>query len=103
MKRIATLMMLLLPGLGLAADKPGPDPAQELLMVRVNNTFPSTMNALQNAVVKQGYQLARVQRVDVGLTKSGYKTAEYRIVFFGKKKKSENCRENTRPLSRFYR
>lgn len=86
MKRIATLMMLLLPGLGLAADKPGPDPAQELLMVRVNNTFPSTMNALQNAVVKQGYQLARVQRVDVGLTKSGYKTAEYRIVFFGKKK-----------------
>lgn len=97
MKRIAIslMLMLLLPGLVLAADKTGPEPAQELLMVRVNNTFPSTMNALQNAVVEQGYQLARVQRVDVGLTKSGYKTAEYRIVFFGKKKE-------IRKLSRKY-
>jgi uncharacterized protein (DUF302 family) len=37
----------------------------------------------------------RVQRVDVGLTKSGYQTAEYRIVFFGKKKE-------IRSLSRKY-
>lgn len=92
MKPIVILItiMLLLPGAGLGADKARLEPAQELLMVRVNNTFPSTMNALQNAIVKQGYQLARVQRVDVGLTKSGYKTAEYRIVFFGKKKEIRN-------------
>lgn len=83
--RLGLLLTLLLPHPGFAANAGGLDLAQELLMVRVNNTFPSTMSALQNAVVKQGYQLIRVQRVDVGLTKTGYKTAEYRIVFFGKK------------------
>ena len=92
MKFLATslILVLLLPLTVFATDAVGIDPAQELLMVRVNNTFPDTMSALQNAVVKQGYQLIRVQRVDVGLTKSGYKTAEYRIVFFGKKKEIRN-------------
>jgi len=80
------VLIFLLPLAGVAENKTGIEPAQELLMVRVANTFPYTMNALQNAVIKQGYQLIRVQRVDVGLTKSGYITAEYRIVFFGKKK-----------------
>lgn len=83
--RFGLLLALLLPHSGFAENKSAVRPAQELLMVRVTNTFPSTMSALQNAVVKQGYQLVRVQRVDVGLTKTGYKTAEYRIVFFGKK------------------
>ena len=61
------------------------DPAHELLMVRVLNNFPEAMNAVQQAIVANGYELMRVQRVDIGLTKSGYTTAEYRIVFFGKK------------------
>jgi uncharacterized protein (DUF302 family) len=61
------------------------DPAHELLMVRVSSAFPEAMNAVQQAVVANGYELMRVQRVDIGLNKSGYKTAEYRIVFFGKK------------------
>ena len=47
------------------------DPAHELLMVRVSNTFPEAMNAVQQAVVNNGYKLMRVQRVDVGLTASG--------------------------------
>ncbi len=97
MKFVAnTLMLTLLLSLTVfATDAPAVEPAQELLMVRVNNTFSYTMSALQNAVVKQGYQLIRVQRVDIGLTKSGYKTAEYRIVFFGKIKE-------IRDLSRKY-
>lgn len=66
------------------------DPAHELLMVRVSNTFPEAMNAVQQSIVKNGYKLMRVQRVDVGLTKSGYKTAEYRIVFFGKKQEIQS-------------
>lgn len=61
------------------------DPAHELLMVRVSSNFPEAMNAVQQAVVSNGYELMRVQRVDIGLTKSGYQTAEYRIVFFGKR------------------
>lgn len=79
-------ILMLLPCVGWAANGASSVPIQELLMVRINNTFPATMSALQNAVVKQGYKLIRVQRVDVGLTKTGYKTAEYRIVFFGKKR-----------------
>jgi uncharacterized protein (DUF302 family) len=55
-----------------------------LLVVRSKQEFPEAMLALQGAIVKQGYTVARVQRVDIGLTGSGYKTDKYRIVFFGK-------------------
>lgn len=58
--------------------------ADELLMERINRPFPETMNSLQEAVRSQGYVVSRVQRVDVGLTASGFETAEYRLVFFGK-------------------
>ena len=42
------------------------------------------MLALQTTIDEHGYKLSRVQRVDIGLTKSGYKTDKYRVVFFGK-------------------
>lgn len=58
--------------------------ADELVMLRVARPFPEAMNILQNQIRAQGYTVSRVQRVDVGLTSSGYKTAEYRLVFFGK-------------------
>jgi uncharacterized protein (DUF302 family) len=58
--------------------------AEELLMARVNRPFPEAMNNLQEAIREKGYVISRVQRVDVGLTSSGFQTAEYRIVFFGK-------------------
>ena len=41
------------------------------------------MNALQQAIQIPA-TCACVQRVDIGLTSSGFKTAEYRVVFFGK-------------------
>lgn len=87
MKRLTTLLVLVLLAAS-ASDLPAEEKntsPQELLMVRVKNNFPEAMNALQQAIVGTGYTLMRVQRVDIGLTKSGYKTAEYRIVFFGKK------------------
>jgi uncharacterized protein (DUF302 family) len=58
--------------------------AAQLIMVRSTQTFPETMLALQEAIVAQGYTVSRVQRVDVGLTASGYQTDRYRVVFFGK-------------------
>ncbi len=58
--------------------------ADELIMTRSTEDFPETMLLLQNAIKKQGYIPSRVQRVDIGLTKSGYKTDKYRVVFFGK-------------------
>ncbi len=58
--------------------------ADHLQMVRIENPFPETMSQLQTAIQDAGYQISRVQRVDVGLTKSGYKTAQYRVVFYGR-------------------
>lgn len=66
-----------------------PAGADELIMIRVHSSFPETMVTLQDVIRKQGYTVSRVQRVDVGLTKTGYQTAEYRVVFFGKPKEIE--------------
>ena len=56
--------------------------ADDLIMRRIPMTFPETMNSLQSAISDEGFKVSRVQRVDIGLTSSGYNTAEYRIVFF---------------------
>ena len=58
--------------------------ADEMMMARVSQDFPETMLKLQEELKKQGYTVSRVQRVDIGLTKSGYKTDKYRVVFYGK-------------------
>lgn len=58
--------------------------ADELLMVRTTQSFPEAMANLQQAIADHGYKVVRVQRVDVGLSSSGYKTAEYRVVFFAR-------------------
>jgi uncharacterized protein (DUF302 family) len=69
---------LLLLGLSVSAR------ADELMMARVTRPFPEAMNSLQEAVREHGYTISRVQRVDVGLNSSGFQTAEYRVVFYGK-------------------
>ena len=55
-----------------------------LILHRSIQNFPEAMLALQTSIGEHGYTVSRVQRVDIGLTKSGYKTDKYRIVFFGK-------------------
>jgi uncharacterized protein (DUF302 family) len=56
----------------------------ELIMVRSDKSFPVAMKFLQDAIKQQGYTLSRIQAVDTGLSKSGYSSDKYRIVFFGK-------------------
>ncbi len=58
--------------------------ADDLMMIRSTQDFPETMATLQAAIKKTGNTLTRVQRIDVGLTKMGYKTDKYRVVFYGK-------------------
>lgn len=58
--------------------------AEEMLMVRSAQSFPEAMLTLQEAIAEQGYTLSRVQRVDIGLTQSGFTTDKYRVVFLGK-------------------
>jgi len=58
--------------------------AADLMMVRTRQNFPEAMLTLQTSVKEHGYEVARVQRIDIGLTGMGYKTDKYRIVFVGK-------------------
>ena len=78
MKHFRLLALCLLLGLSQAAA------SEELLMARITRPFPEAMNSLQEIIRARGYVVSRVQRVDVGLTSSGFQTAEYRLVFFGK-------------------
>ena len=58
--------------------------ANNLIMARSPNAFPEAMSALQNSIRSHGYTVTHVQRVDVGLKRSGFTTDKYRIVFFAK-------------------
>jgi uncharacterized protein (DUF302 family) len=58
--------------------------ADDLLMVRSDRPFTDAINNLEIAIQDHGYKIAHIQRVDVGLASGGFKTAEYRLVFFGK-------------------
>lgn len=60
--------------------------AEEMMMARTNQTFPEAMSNLQETLTKLNYTISRVQRIDIGLTKSGFSTDKYRVVFFGREK-----------------
>jgi uncharacterized protein (DUF302 family) len=81
MRRLLKIHWLLLLGLIL----PGMANAQgSLLMARSKQAFPEAMLTLQESIKAHGYKVARIQRVDVGLTAAGFETDKYRIVFYGK-------------------
>jgi uncharacterized protein (DUF302 family) len=58
--------------------------ADQLLMIRSILPFPEAMMSLQNAITTRGYKISHVQNVDIGLTKIGYQTDQYKVVFYGK-------------------
>lgn len=62
----------------------GPVAASDMLMVRTQQSFPEAMLTLQTSIKEHGYEVTRVQRIDVGLTGMGYETDKYRVVFVGK-------------------
>ena len=74
MKKILFLFLFLFACQTLAGD---------LLITRIEQNFPEAMSDLQAEIKKQGFQLSRVQRVDIGLEAMGYKTDKYRVVFYG--------------------
>lgn len=77
---------LLLSGCASAPSQTAKPTADEepLIMVRSAKPFNATLEQLTTAINFNEYTISRVQRVDVGLTKSGYKTKQYRVVFYGK-------------------
>lgn len=77
-KMMRFLIAALLAGLAATAC------ADQLLMIRSSLPFPEAMLALQNAITTRGYKVTHVQNVDIGLTKTGYQTDNYKVVFYGK-------------------
>lgn len=59
---------------------------EALLMVRSDKPFKATLDQLSAAINFNDYKISRIQRVDIGLTKTGYKTEKYRVVFFARAK-----------------
>jgi len=66
---------------------------ENLLMARSPLEFPEAMLTLQESIRAHQYVLARVQRVDIGLTQAGYSSDKYRVVFYGN---PQEVRELTR-------
>jgi uncharacterized protein (DUF302 family) len=58
--------------------------ASDLIMARSHLSFSEAMTNLQVSLREHGYTVARVQRIDIGLTGMGYETDMYRVVFVGK-------------------
>lgn len=85
MARFVMLIALLVSSLSVVATPLAAVFASDLIMARSHEKFPEAMLTLQTSVKEHGYTVARVQRIDIGLTGMGYKTDKYRVVFVGKK------------------
>lgn len=85
MARFVMLIALLVSSLSVMATPLAVVFASDLIMARSHEKFPEAMLTLQTSVKEHGYTVARVQRIDIGLTGMGYKTDKYRVVFVGKK------------------
>lgn len=58
--------------------------AEEVLTVRSNSDFATTLVKINDLIDENNYKVTITQRCDFGLGEAGFKTDEYRIVFFGK-------------------
>jgi uncharacterized protein (DUF302 family) len=85
MARLVVLIALLVSSLPVVATPLAAVFASDLIMARSHEKFPEAMLTLQTSVKEHGYTVARVQRIDIGLTGMGFKTDKYRVVFVGKK------------------
>ena len=89
-------LIVLLPGCA-STSSPGNTKVvdeEPLIMVRSAKNFSATLEQLSSAISFNEYKISRIQRVDVGLTKSGYKTKQYRVVFYAKPSEIDKLAEN---------
>ncbi len=76
LRGILFFILLMLASLPLQAD--------HLIMVRAHQPLPAALDSLKQTIQKQGYTVARVDMVNIGLLGMGYTSNKYRAVFFGK-------------------
>jgi len=85
MVRMLLLLALVMPSVPAWSTPLSAVMASDLIMARSHEKFPEAMLTLQTSIKEHGYTVARVQRIDIGLTGMGYRTDKYRVVFVGKK------------------
>ena len=61
-----------------------PAQAENMIMVRMHQSFDNAMILLKEKLNDYGYKIAHIQKCDGGLSEFGYKTGAYKSVFFGK-------------------
>ncbi len=61
-----------------------PAHAENMIMQRVHHNFEDTMMQVKEKLDDYGYKVAHIQKCDGGLSEFGYKTDEYRSIFYGK-------------------
>jgi len=83
--RVLLLLALIVPPIAAWSSPLATLIASDLIMARSHEKFPEAMLTLQTSIKEHGYTVARVQRIDIGLTGMGYKTDKYRVVFVGRK------------------
>jgi len=83
--RMLIILALIVPSMTAWASPLAALLGSDIIMARSHEKFPEAMLTLQTSIKEHGYKVARVQRIDIGLTGMGYKTDKYRVVFIGKK------------------
>jgi uncharacterized protein (DUF302 family) len=58
--------------------------AENMIMLRVDQSFDNTMILMKEKLNEYGYKIAHIQKCDGGLTDSGYQTDLYKSIFYGK-------------------
>lgn len=60
--------------------------AENMIMLRVNNSYDNAMISVKEKLKGYGYQIAHIQKCDGGMKSMGYISDEYKVIFFGKLK-----------------
>ncbi|HFC52827.1 MAG TPA: hypothetical protein ENJ43_00130 [Gammaproteobacteria bacterium] len=84
--RAALFLLLILMALPVWADN--------LLIVRTHQPLASALENLKRSIREEGYDVARVDMVNIGLLGMGYTSSDYRAVFFGKAEELDELSRN---------
>ncbi len=60
--------------------------AENMITLRVYNSYDSVMISVKEKLNEYGYKVAHVQKCDGGMKSMGYQSDDYKVVFFGKLK-----------------
>lgn len=60
--------------------------AENMITIRVNNSYDRVMDSIKGKLVEYDYKVAHIQKCDGGMKSMGYKSDDYRLIFFSKLK-----------------